>query len=240
MPGTPVAAEVLATAERQRREQLQQLRAQQQDAAAATGDMSAPPLRSTGVSTPDNSSSMRGLQQASAAGSTMKTPAAGTLSKSRLGASSGAGPAAAQPVAPGTASRAAAAGVFKTPAAKTPGSAATGDAAGTAGRAVLATPAPLTVAKTGSKGLRVSGSRADENQEPGSAGKKLMLAGRQAAVGGHQTLSVAQTDHRPRALNSPRIPFGLLGCCQPSCAVTRALWCQQSMTVLLLVWTELT
>jgi hypothetical protein len=44
MPGTPVAAEVLATAERQRRQQLEQLR-QQQQAAAAAGDMPAPSPR---------------------------------------------------------------------------------------------------------------------------------------------------------------------------------------------------
>jgi hypothetical protein len=46
MPGTPVAAEVLATAERQRRQQLEQLR-QQQQAAAAAGDMPAPSPRPT-------------------------------------------------------------------------------------------------------------------------------------------------------------------------------------------------
>lgn len=146
MPDTPVAAEVLATAERQRSEQLQQLRAQQQEAAGA-GGMPAPLPRPSGQVTP------------AAAAGVVQTPAAASASKSRLPGSSASGPAAA------------AAGVFKTPAAKTPRS-----ASSAAGRSVLASPAPLTVGKSGSR-LRRSGCAAadEENQDPGAAGVPLAV-----------------------------------------------------------------
>lgn len=114
---------------------------------------------------------MQGLQQPAAAA--MQTPAAGTANKSRVAGSSTAGP-------PGTASRA---GVFKTPAAKTPGSAA---GAGTAGRAVMVSPAPLTVTKTGTRARRAERG-ADENQAPGTEG----------AAGNNHVSVVPQADEQP-------------------------------------------
>ncbi|KAF6260358.1 non-SMC mitotic condensation complex subunit 1-domain-containing protein [Scenedesmus sp. NREL 46B-D3] len=169
MPGTPVAAEVLATAERQRRRQLEQLR-QQQQAAAAAGDMPAPsPRLPLGHRTPGTGGNAAMLQTPAAA--------AGTGSRSRLASSSsGAG----QPHH--------AAGSFETPAAKTPGTAAAaagasagaraaGAAAGTGTgfRMAVASPAPLTVAKRGgrgARGMRVAADcagTADENAAPGGA-----------------------------------------------------------------------
>ncbi|WIA29655.1 hypothetical protein OEZ86_012141 [Tetradesmus obliquus] len=163
MPGTPVAAEVLATAERQRRQQLQQLR-QQQQAAAAAGDMPAPsPRPPPGHRTPGSAGAAAALQ----------TPAtaAGTASRSRLASSSSA----ARQLQP-------AAGSFETPAAKTPASAAaaaasagarvSGAGIGAGFKTVVASPAPLTVAKRGTRaGRRTKGAAAaaaaDENAESG-------------------------------------------------------------------------
>lgn len=171
---------MLATAERQRREQLQKLRQQQQQqaaAGAACGDMPAPSPR------PPHA-------QRTPALSVLQTPAAarGTASKSRLANSSDTGQQP-QPQAHSTAGWTAAAaggGAFQTPAAKASGAAggaatvaagaaSTGAGAGAGGAAglkgvMMASPAPLTVSKRASRGSRAAAAAGgNENQEPGAA-----------------------------------------------------------------------